>query len=394
MPPRKIPLDETFTILEQLRNTSLSHEKIEILQQNPSEEFDGVLRLVYAHGPYGFTARSLGAVDSASQPHTVDQWWPAVLLFFGRLQDKDIRGLAAKQHAWSLIRNAPSKKHAVLFKDLLDRNLRIGMNIPSLNLAKPGFIPVFRCQESKLFDPRHVVFPVYVQKKITGIRALSVRGKLFSKTGTALNLAAIEKHIPENVVLDGTLGFDPQDREQITRFFVFDILPRSEWDTQEFNVTLEERITRPFERNDADCPEFVPNDYVRWVRMTQCSDFEAMWTMYSACLEEGYPGVMIKNPSSPYTLGRTRDWMRLVPLETMTVEVTDVIEGKGLFAKSVNGLKCRTAEGRVFTVSTGMDEEQRKEWWEHGIPSKQLVVRYQELGEGGIPKFARLDTWV
>lgn len=384
------PLTKTFEMLERLRNTSLASEKIKILQETRCPETEKILKLVYTNNTYGLTSRSLGDVDEKLHPHAESKWWPAVQVTLKALASRKLMGIAAKQVLWRHLHHAPSQKHASFLRDLLDRDLRVGVNIPTINTAIPGFISVFKCQQSKLFDLRFVEFPVYVQSKLKGIRALAIDGKLYSKHGVLLNLPTIEKHLPQDVVLDGSLCTGSQEESGITRFFVFDVIPKNEWDIQEFKLTLTERLKeqKPAELRGA-------HEFITWIPPILVTSFDILWEMYSISLERGDPGVMVKKADAPYILGRSRDWMRLIPLETMEVKAIGIqVEPEGKGREVIVGIICECENSETFELTVGMEINERREWGEHGLPSKRLVVRYQELDYEGRPKFPRFEEWI
>ncbi len=386
-----------FDMLESLRKTNSSEEKIALLQVYRTEEVEKVLKLVYTpHQTWGITSKVLHT-RVTGDPMPSAGWWLDVQKVFTNLATRRLSGEKAKTIVRIIWNYSPTPQHADLFKNILDRDLRIGVDTKTLNKAYPNFIEVFECQLAKEYNPKFVTYPVYVEPKIDGIRALAIEGKLYSRTGSYIPNFVIEQYLPKDLVLDGELFAGDwaktisarADTRLPMEYFVFDRISLEEWKSQKFVEPLRDRYYLGFK----------PSGPIEQVASTSVDSLSELEQLYSRHLDNGYEGVMIKDPKAPYSLKRSRAWMKLKPTQTLIAEVIDIQEGTGRNEGALGALVCKTEAGWRFNVGTGFSEEQRRDWWNWWcghFDTKQLkiTVKYQSLTVAGAPLFPRFISCV
>lgn len=97
-------------------------------------------------------------------------------------------------------------------------------------------------------------------------------------------------------------------------------------------------------------------------------------------------GVVIRRPGSPYTGTRTRDWQRVVSVQTAEAVVVGYTKGTGNRAKGIGALVCRLPDGTEFKIGTGL-----KTAHVHRPPPVGTTVTfgYKRLTEAGVPREPR-----
>lgn len=387
-----------FFMLEKLRETNSAEKKIKILQDFRSDLVEKVLRLVYTpHQTWGITSKALHTRVVGTLTLSEESWWNAAQKIFENLASRYLSGNMAKSEVRGLYYSAPTDQHANLLKRILDRDLRIGIDAKTLNKAYPNFIEVFACQLAKEYLPKFVTYPVYVEPKIDGIRALAIEGKLYSRTGARIPNIAIEQHLPQHEVLDGELFAGDwaktisarSDASIPMEYHIFDVIPLEEWTSEKFKMPLRERqislgyyVIGPITK--------VPSAFL--TNQTELQE------AYSLHLDNGHEGVMIKDPKAPYSLRRSRAWMKLKPTNTLLAEVIDLQEGTGRNEGALGALVCKTGAGVEFKVGTGFSEEQRNAWWSRvrdntNLIGQKIIVKYQALTPSHVPLFPRFISW-
>ena len=209
---------------------------------------------------------------------------------------------------------------------------------------------------------------------------------------TTLFRSPIEQHLPQDSVLDGELYAGSWAKTISARanpnipleYHVFDAIPLNEWKSQKFITSLQERMPGQYCSGG-------PIHRVERTYVTSKADLEQTYATY---LDEGYEGVMIKDPNAVYSLQRTRAWMKLKPTQNLIARIVGRQSGTGKYAASLGAFFCETNRGISFSVGTGFTDEQRKCFLQAASqPSERIVIKYQSLTPAGVPLFPRFISW-
>jgi DNA ligase-1 len=295
----------------------------------------------------------------------------------------------------------------VLLKDLnvgVDEttiNKVINKLIPAYPEAKQYLIPVFKCQLShdgevaphtkkirgiKLIDP-----------KLDGMRILAVIDKhagtvaMFTRNGQTLDtmpeiqaaLQALAERVPGSIVLDGELvspkGFphlmtlvkrkEPHPDTAIIRYAMFDIVPLADFQNAYCKKTQRERreVLAALQTGGflVDRRLFV----VPQIEVDlDTEEGRKTFAEYNRqAIDDGYEGIMIKNPDAPYEGKRSDAWLKKKPVIEVTLEVVALEKGKpdGKYAHTLGSLVCQGFDMGVEIKSNvdARSDEQRDELW-------------------------------
>ena len=277
---------------------------------------------------------------------------------------------------------------------------------------------IWACQRSKGYDVRTMddskILPmlaheyskhgkklpdvVCMQPKIDGIRLLVGRVsdtevKAYSRSGKRLAvphiLQALAPILRRAQFVDGELFAPSLTFEQLSglarqqslegkdalQFHVFDCFDFDEkkgapseqgfWDR--FYI-LRERL----ERLEGNVVKLVPTDKLPKADVAQ---------VLNRYVEEGYEGLMLRNPHAPYVLAkRTFSLQKLKPFRREAFEIVNAESGAGKDQGCVTWV-CRTSGGLPFKVRPQGTAAQRREWLENSVAHKgrYLLVKYQEM---------------
>ena len=218
------------------------------------------------------------------------------------------------------------------------------------------------------------------------------------RTGNVINSVPhineeLEKIILENVVLDGELSVSSgtfDETSSIVRrkepkmdgshffinYYVFDI-------ASGINKTLNRLIK-------VESLSYIETSYIKVVR-SEIAEWESrvIALLYSA-EEQGYEGVMIRDPESFYEHKRSFSLLKLKSFQDEEFEVWDVIEGKGKLKGKAGAFVCGIGTGEAcFRVKMACEESQLEEYLvnAHKYIGKQLTVQFQGKTKRGIPRF-------
>lgn len=108
----------------------------------------------------------------------------------------------------------------------------------------------------------------------------------------------------------------------------------------------------------------------------------------------GGEGLMARKPKSKYEAGRSNTLLKVKSFKDAEARVVDHAAGAGRHKGRLGALIVELADGTRFNVGTGFSDDERENPPEIG---SIITFRYQELSDGGVPRFpsyvgVRLDA--
>ena len=90
-----------------------------------------------------------------------------------------------------VMKMAPDDEHVVWACRILNKDLRSGFSLATLNKAHPGSIEPFACSLAKPYDPeKHEIRGAWcVQPKLDGLRMVVVNGVAYTRNGWTIDTA-------------------------------------------------------------------------------------------------------------------------------------------------------------------------------------------------------------
>lgn len=254
-----------------------------------------------------------------------------------------------------------------------------------------------------------LVFPIYSQPKLDGLRCIVTRHGVFSRQWKPfVTLDHIKEAVqplfeqyPDLLALDGEMyshelkdKFEeivsivkqpkatPEDIErckQSVQYHVYDIITTSE---QPFNRRQMDYLLMLVGINGLRSP------YVKPVNTVSAHTQEELDSLYQQYMAEGYEGQMIRTGNSLYQHKRTKDLLKRKDFHENEYEIVGYKEGKGSREGCII-LRLAMADGKEFdSVPVGGIEYQRRLWARRlDILGMQATVKYQNLSSDGIPRF-------
>jgi len=273
-------------------------------------------------------------------------------------------------------------------------------------------VPVFECMlaHDSAKHEKKIGGKVCLDKKLDGVRVLTVidgaMGETvsqFTRNGKALqNFTKITQFIRSKVlemgntrpmVLDGEIVSNSfQDlMKQVHRkdnveaddavLQLFDIIPLSEFKQGASVLNLRQRH-RMLEEY---CKMFEGFENIQIIPKTevdlgtpegqqQFKDFN------KEAIDQGYEGIMIKNPTAKYECKRSTGWLKQKPFIEVSLEVKHVEEGTGRNVGKLGAFVCEgTDDGKKINVNvgSGFTDADRDNFWSSrdNIPGNIVEVR-------------------
>jgi DNA ligase 1 len=115
-----------------------------------------------------------------------------------------------------------------------------------------------------------------------------------------------------------------------------------------------------------------------------CMDLDHLRAELTRVEALGGEGLMLREPGSSYEVGRSLSLLKVKNFRDDEATVVEHLAGAGRHKGRLGALLVRLADGTKFAVGTGFSDVER------GAPppvGSVITFRYQELSDGGVPRF-------
>lgn len=137
------------------------------------------------------------------------------------------------------------------------------------------------------------------------------------------------------------------------------------------------------------------NDYVVIVAQFKIDTFEQLEKILDKAIEDGFEGVMLRDPKMPYVSGRCSELVKYKRFTDSEYKIVDIQEGVGNAAGMAAIVVCQNDAGTIFSAGTGKgwDNEAKTDLFvnKDKYIGKKATIVYQELTpEEKVPRFGKL----
>ena len=285
------------------------------------------------------------------------------------------------------------------YRRILIKDLRCGVSEKTVNKILKGSgietIPVFECMlaHDGANHEKKIAGVKLLEPKLDGVRCITIvnyeaRSVVqYTRNGKILeNFAHIADGLLQHIdgigrsyVLDGevvsssfqTLMKQVHRKDDVqasdARLMLFDIIPLSEFKNGKGvqSQRVRSKLLRSFKNVFDECGhidviEQTEVDLGTYVGELQFKQFN------KDAIEQGFEGIMIKDPNAIYECKRSVSWLKQKPFIEVSLTVTGVEEGTGRNEGKLGALICEgTDDGKsiVVNVGSGFSDDQRAEYW-------------------------------
>ena len=238
----------------------------------------------------------------------------------------------------------------------------------------------------------------WMSEKLDGVRAYWDGKQFLSRQGNVY-------HAPEwfieglpTVPLDGELWID---RKKFQR--TVSIVRRQDkselWKEVRFLVFDAPAATGGFEDRIAFLEDALARSALKFASRhehARCKSIEALRAELARIEALGGEGLMLRQPGSKYVAGRSSTLLKVKSFHDAEALVIGHQAGLGRHKGRLGALLVRLPNGKEFAIGTGFSDRERDN---PPLPGATVMFRYQELSDGGVPRFpsyagVRLDAAV
>lgn len=424
---------EIENILDQVRKTSSTNMKMEILDNNKDNELLAkVLEYTYnPHKRYGISEKLVLIPSSEDIPKEKD-----IFKMLDKLANNNINDSLRTEFANFLEYYDAIAK---LLRQVVNKDLKLGCNVNTINKVWKGLIPAgetgvdIKPMLASKFDfdkPPRGQF--YVSEKFDGIRCLAICKEdsieLYTRQGKLIegcieienDLKKIRRITEEDIVLDGEILANDCDYETVYKettkrvknknavktdihYVVFDILTYEEFVNKKCTHEYWERISE-LKRMDN---YFIYEDLlsrgnnkltcVEIIRPVLFDDTEikSLIDMLNLYREKGAEGLMVNLAHGLYEFKRSKNILKVKLMQTADLRIVGFEEGQGRNAGRLGALLVEY-KGNIVGVGSGFSDHEREFIWKNQSMYLDKICEIQYFEEtknkdGGVS--LRFPVW-
>ena len=278
-----------------------------------------------------------------------------------------------------------------LLKELICKDLSIGVDSKTINSVMPNLIPQFSCMlAQKYFEkPEKLSGKTFaITTKLDGFRLIALKDKFgnikfYSRVGQLVEglveiEAELKANFPNDVALDGELTisnyFDMPSKDaykaasKIIRlkgdtpktgltYRVFDIMTAEEFISQRCPAIYDDRRSLlDSYAGKATHIEVLPVLY-------RGTDTSKITEFLDKITSEGGEGCILNLCDAPYVWNRTWNLLKVKKMNTLDLQIIGFEEGTGRLAGTLGAILVRYKNGNVVKVGSGFTDWLRAEIW-------------------------------
>lgn len=412
-------MENVINIINQLRSESSTNGKIAILKANSDNELLQKI-LEYTYNPfkkYGMSEKTVNPVNNAS--FTINVFKLLDILSESNIND------SLKATANSFI-GSFNQKEQELYKCMLLKDLKIGVNSKTINKVWKDLIPSFNVMlADKYFEKQQKVKgkEFIITQKLDGSRFVIIKDNTgivncYTRQGQLVEgLVEFEedfKLIPANTVIDGEVllskqGLHSKDlyRETMKEFRkkgdkhglilnAFDILTFDEFKIGKSITPCKIRKQQLHDLINNNSFTNIIEVPIRYIG----KDEDIIIKLLDEAVENEEEGVMVNLAEASYECKRTTNILKAKKFQSCDARVIDVIEGTG---KNVGKLGAITiqfeVDGKLYTCDcgSGFNDSDREMYYNNkGLLLNKIVeIGYFEISQNSKTKEygLRFPTW-
>jgi DNA ligase-1 len=226
----------------------------------------------------------------------------------------------------------------------------------------------------------------WMSEKLDGVRAYWDGKTLISRLGNAFHAPDWFLEGLPDTPLDGELWIG---RKAFQR--TVGIVRRQDktdlWKQVSYVAFDAPAIDSPFEERLATVRAHVENRNAPYLRAHDhmvCSNIAHLREELARVEALGGEGLMLRQPGSRYEVGRSMTLLKVKNFRDGEARVLEHLKGAGRHKGRLGALLVELADGTEFSVGTGFSDAERE-----APPAIGAIIsfRYQELSDGGVPRF-------
>lgn len=384
--------------------------------------------LYYAYNPYiKFFVVKIPDLKFSGNKKINQKTWSHYKQILDMLSSRKITGNKAVETAREFLSEFSPESGEIL-ANILKKDLRIGVDVATINKVYPGLIPVFGVMLAKKYgsgsvDPEKDDFKLpwsdtYVSRKLDGLRLVAIKENgsidLRSRSGKQYpHFDEIRKQLGllpvDNVVFDGeVVVMDENEADDFSKiasmartknasdldhkaiYVIFDLIPLEEFKSNRFSTPMTGRFSKLVSVFGVSSPsdkKFIigtkyPNLFI--VNQIKVDTSEKFRELFLFSQERGWEGLMIRKGSSPYEVKRSSTLQKVKAFMDEEFPIVGYFEGQGKYKGKLGGFIVQiNKKGDRVEVGSGYTDEERERFWKNRdkMVGKMMTVKFKHYSK-------------
>ena len=284
-------------------------------------------------------------------------------------------------------------KEAEIYAKIITKSLKIGVSVKTINKAL-GYEFILNTELMKAYDISKTELKegkeYLVEEKFDGVRCLiRKQGNKFDAVtfnGKVLNLPHIfydmlkipdgfydgellasERHETSGIV-NKVINENLEDVHKL-QFICFDILTEDEFLGKEKTPLCVRLIRRECLMGKTHI--VAPKHFIMRSK-------KEIYEFFNKVRQQGGEGIMVKYLHSPYERKRSKHWIKIKDVNSMSLRVINVEEGQGKYESKVGKLICQTEDSLLtIKVGSGLSDKDREKDYDYWV-GKIVEIEYTD----------------
>jgi len=377
-----------YDIINKIRNTNSTKEKVNILKQHVDNKLlRQILSMTYDKVvySYGITLKTIEKPTTYTGELTLKEAIDKVTHY---LVNEEVRGLAANRLVNKLLKSLNEQDSEILYC-LIGRDLKLGMNVKSINKAIPNLItspPYMRCSILTEKTVKRIKFPAYLQVKLDGTYTTIIVHKgsvrLLTRSGHEDNKATRDiqaaSKLPDGAYIGEMLvegisdraeanGLINSDNPPVNKIYMvlWDFIPLKEfYDPKHTKNIVQTRMSYGNRMYSLyNIIKGKKSKYLRLVKTKIVKDMEEVLTITKQWIEEGEEGAVLKSKDNIFKDHTSPTQLKIKVKFSIDVRVTGFIEGRKNTKRTqtFGALTYSTDDGKITGSVSGFSDSELKE---------------------------------
>lgn len=407
-------LKNPLQVIELLKETSGTNDKIEILKEVQQNEYlnkQFVELINYAYNPYiNYYIKQLDEPEATGVNSIFDENSIKVI---ERIINRDITGHSALNEL-KVLQNSLTSNDQKLLQLILKRSFDCGISDKTINKVWADLVPTFNvmlCTPLNEKSLKKIKWPAVVQVKYDAARVAIIvennnvtyytrNGKLYNIENSTLDREVLKIANGRDLHLDGELFQGEGDRvtsNGVTTKFVRGTASREEhanvqivlWDLVDLDNFKQGKDTTQYDERFADLTSAFEDNEFEHIKLAETKIMDTIeeakeWS--TSLIAQGLEGVIIKNIKSPWEGKRSGNLIKIKEEKDSDLKVVAIAEGNGKFEGMCGALQCESSDGLVkVSVGSGLNDEQRQNEF-HPDNAENIVGKIITIKHNGIIK--------
>jgi DNA ligase 1 len=227
----------------------------------------------------------------------------------------------------------------------------------------------------------------WMSEKLDGVRAYWDGAQILSRQGNLFHTPTwFTEHLPKQP-LDGELWLDRKAFQRTVSIVRRQDRSDEHWKSIRLVVFDSPASAEPFESRIEGLRDWFASAQPPWARLLEqqrCQSVDHLRRELDRIDQLGGEGLMLREPGSRYEVGRSTTLLKVKRFHDAEAIVIGHQPGKGRHKGRLGALTVKLPTGIEFSVGTGFSDRERQAPPAIGTT---ITFRYQELTDGGVPRF-------